>query len=179
MDILISSNLERFLYDLSGRDDKLIGEWMKKLNTEGVYEISPDVKERLSALFVGGCCDDEATMAAISDTAKQYGYVIDTHTAVAKTVYDRYVEETGDMTRTVIASTASPFKFNQSVLIALENHNAVLGKDEFTLLDMLAERSGMEIPPSLAALKNKPVAFDLVCDKDQMQSVVSDFLMVE
>ena len=179
MDILISSNLERFLYDLSDRDDKLIEDWMTKLNTEGVYEVSPKVMEKLSSLFAGGCCDDKATMDAISKTAEKYGYVIDTHTAVAKTVYDNYVAETGDRTRTVIASTASPFKFNQSVLIALEDHNAVLGKDEFTLLDMLAEKSGMEIPKSLAALKDKPVAFDLVCDKNQMQSVVSDFLMVE
>ena len=179
MDILISSNLERFLYDLSGRDDKLITDWMTKLNTEGSYQVSADVKEKLMALFCAGCCDDAETMETISKTAKESGYVIDTHTAVAKAVYDKYVAETGDTTKTVIASTASPFKFNQSVLIALENHNAVLGKDEFTLLNELSEKSGMEIPKSLAELKNKPVAFDLVCNKGEMQAVVSDFLMVE
>lgn len=179
MDILISSNLERFLYDLSGNDDKLITAWMTKLNTEGAYEINGDVKEKLMSMFSAGCCDDAETMAAISKTAKEYGYVMDTHTAVAKAVYDKYVAETGDKTKTVIASTASPFKFNQSVLIALEDHNAVLGKDEFSLLDELSKKSGMEIPKSLAELKNKPVAFDLVCDKDQLQGVVSDFLMVE
>ena len=104
---------------------------------------------------------------------------MDTHTAVAKSVYDKYVKETGDTTKTVIASTASPFKFNQSVLIALEDYNFVAGKDEFTLLEELSEKSGMEIPKSLYELKNKSAIFNLVCDKTQMQQVVSDFLMVE
>ena len=82
-------------------------------------------------------------------------------------------------TKTIIASTASPFKFNQSVLIALEDHNAVVGKDEFTLLKELSEKSNMQIPKSLYELKDKSVVFDLVCDKDEMQQIVSDFLMVE
>ena len=151
MDILISSNLERFLYDLTGCDDKLVSEWMKELNTNGSYEVSAD----------------------------EYDYVIDTHTAVAKSVYDKYVAQTGDTTKTIIASTASPFKFNQSVLIALEDHNAVVGKDEFTLLKELSEKSNMQIPKSLYELKDKSVVFDLVCDKDEMQQIVSDFLMVE
>ena len=142
MDILISSNLERFLYDLTGCDDKLVSEWMKELNTNGSYEVSA-------------------------------------HTAVAKSVYDKYVAQTGDTTKTIIASTASPFKFNQSVLIALEDHNAVVGKDEFTLLKELSEKSNMQIPKSLYELKDKSVVFDLVCDKDEMQQIVSDFLMVE
>ena len=89
-------------------------------------------------------------------------YVIDTHTAVAKSVYDKYLAETGDKTKTVIASTASPFKFNQSVLIALKDHNAVVGKDEFTLLEELSEESKMQIPKSLYDLKDKSVVFDLV-----------------
>ncbi|MBQ9598676.1 MAG: threonine synthase, partial [Clostridia bacterium] len=179
MDILISSNLERFLYDLTGNDDKVISEWMSKLNTEGVYEVSSDVKAKIQSLFAAGCCDDAETMATIKQTAADYDYVVDTHTAVAVAVYNNYVKETGDKTKTVIASTASPFKFNQSVLIALEDHNAVVGKDEFTLLEELSEKSNMRIPASLAALKNKDVVFDLVCDKNEMQNVVSDFLMVE
>ena len=179
MDILISSNLERFLYDLTGNDDKVISEWMSKLNTEGVYEVSSDVKAKIQSLFAAGCCDDAETMATIKQTAADYDYVVDTHTAVAVAVYNNYVKETGDKTKTVIASTASPFKFNQSVLIALEDHNAVVGKDEFTLLEELREKSNRRIPASLAALKNKNVVFDLVCDKNEMQNVVSDFLMVE
>lgn len=94
---------------------------------------------------------------------------------MAKAVYDKYVAETGDETKTVIASTASPFKFNQSVLIALEDYSYVAGKDEFTLLEELHEKSGMNIPKSLYELKNKQVIFDIVCEKDQMQQIVSDF----
>ena len=179
MDILISSNLERFLYDLTGCDDKLVGEWMKELNTNGSYEVSADVKAKMQEMFTAGCCDDAETMATIKKCASEYDYVIDTHTAVAKSVYDKYVAQTGDTTKTIIASTASPFKFNQSVLIALEDHNAVVGKDEFTLLKELSEKSNMQIPKSLYELKDKSVVFDLVCDKDEMQQIVSDFLMVE
>ncbi|MCI8403436.1 MAG: threonine synthase [Clostridia bacterium] len=178
MDILISSNLERFLYDLTGRSDTVIREWMNELNTTGSYEISDDVKSKMQEMFCAGCCDDSETMETIKKCAADYDYVMDTHTAVAKAVYDKYVSETGDKTKTVIASTASPFKFNQSVLIALEDHNAVLGKDEFTLLRELAEKSNMQIPKSLFELKDKSVVFDLVCDKDEMKQVVSDFLMV-
>lgn len=178
MDILISSNLERFLYDLTGGDDKKITEWMTKLNTEGTYEIPEDIKSVLNNLFWAGCCDDSKTMETINKCAEEYDYVIDTHTAVAKAVYDMYVEETKDMTKTIIASTASPFKFNQSVLIALNGHGAVAGKDEFTLLEELSKESGMHIPKSLYELKDKAIAFDLVCKKDQMQQIVSDFLQV-
>jgi threonine synthase len=179
MDILISSNLERFLYDLTGCDDKKISEWMKELNTTGKYEISSDIKKLLEDLFSADCSNDAETMQTIKKCAEEYDYVMDTHTAVAKSVYDKYVAETGDTTKTVIASTASPFKFNQSVLIALQDCNAVAGKDEFTLLNELSQKSKMNIPKSLYELKDKPVIFDLVCDKEQMQQVVSDFLMVD
>ena len=89
------------------------------------------------------------------------------------------VQRTGDTTKTVIASTASPFKFNQSVLIALEDYNFVTGKDEFELLDMLEKKSGMKIPESLAELKNRTPIFDTVVEKDEMANTVSDFLKVE
>ncbi len=178
MDILISSNLERFLYDLSGGNDEVIADLMKQLGENGKYEVSQEIKDKISNLFSGGCADDEETMAAIKKCHDDYGYVIDTHTAVAKAVYDNYVKETGDKTKTVIASTASPYKFNQSVLIALSGHGAVAGKDEFTLLDELAEISGTDIPKSLAELKNKPRLFNTLCEKEQMQQVVSDFLQI-
>lgn len=179
MDILISSNLERFLYDLSGNNDKLISDLMHKLTSDGVYEVSDRIKFKIKDLFWAGYCDDAETMAAIKKCSEEYSYVIDTHTAVAKSVYDKYVKETSDNTKTVIASTASPFKFNQSVLIALNGHNAVVGKDEFTLLNELAEQSGMKIPKSLASLKNSAVLFDTVCDKSEMQQIISDFLKIE
>ncbi|MCD8391410.1 MAG: threonine synthase [Firmicutes bacterium] len=179
MDILISSNLERFLYDLTGEDDAQVREWMNALNTTGSYTVTPQVREKLSALFDAGYSDDDETMAAIKDVYQKYDYVMDTHTAVAKSVYDKYVTRTGDTTKTIIASTASPFKFNQSVLIALENCNYVTGKDEFTLLDELSVKSGMHIPKSLAELKNKPAIFETVCGKDEMKQIVSDFLMID
>ena len=179
MDILISSNLERFLYDLSGCDDKLITELMTKLNTEGKYEIPSDIKAKMQELFDADFCDDKETMSAIRKTFENGEYVIDTHTAVAKSVYDKYVSRTGDSTKTVIASTASPFKFNQSVLIALEDYNYVMGKDEFELLGLLRDKSGMKIPESLAELKDRTPIFDTVVAKEDMANTVSDFLKVE
>jgi len=176
MDILISSNLERFLYDLTGENDKTVSEWMSSLSTSGKYEVNDELKAKLSELMWGGCADDAETAETIKATYAEFGYVTDTHTAVGKAVYDKYVKETGDKTKTVIASTASPFKFNQSVLIALDGHNSVVGKDEFELLDALSAKSGLNIPESLSELKTKPVIFDNTCEKNHMSLVVSDFL---
>ena len=179
MDILISSNLERFLYDLSGCNDSLISNLMTQLNTVGKYEIPADIKAVMQDLFDADFCDDKETMATIKKTYVDGGYVVDTHTAVGKCVYDKYVSRTGDTTKTIIASTASPFKFNQSVLIALEDYNFVAGKNEFELLDMLHEKSGMKVPESLAELKNRTPIFDTVVEKEDMADTVSDFLKVD
>ena len=179
MDILISSNLERLLFDVSGEDDELITKLMKNLAENGRYEIPYEMKEKISGLFWAGSCDDASTMKTIKDTYEAYGYVIDTHTAVGKKIYDDYKDATGDTHKTIVASTASPFKFNQSVIIALEGHQVVAGKDEFTLLSMLSEKSGMKTPKSLADLQTKPVIYDMSCKKEQMQQVVSDFLKIE
>lgn len=179
MDILISSNLERFLYDLTECDAFTVSEWMQALTENGVYTVNESVKAKLNDLFWADFANDTETKNTIKSCYDEYGYVIDTHTAVAKAVYNKYAEQTGDKTKTIIASTASPFKFNQSVLIALENCEYVANKDEFTLLEELHEKSGMNIPKSLADLKNKSVVFDLVCDKGQMKQVVGDFLMIE
>lgn len=179
MDILISSNLERFLYDLSGNNDALVKELMDKLNTVGKYEIPTDIFAKMQEIFDADCCDDKETMAAIKKTFEESGYVMDTHTAVGKCVYDKYVSRTSDATKTVIASTASPFKFNQSVLIALDDYNAVAGKDEFELLDILASKSALKIPDSLAELKERTPIFNTVVAKEDMENTVSDFLKVE
>lgn len=178
MDILISSNLERFLYDLSGGDDKLISDLMAQLNTDGKYEVPENIRAAMQELFDADCCDDKETMSSIRKTFEESGYVTDTHTAVGKCVYDKYTARTGDKTKTVIASTASPFKFNQSVLIALEDYNFVTGKDEFELLELLEKKSGMKIPQSLAELKDRTPIFDTVVEKDQMANTVSDFIKV-
>lgn len=178
MDILISSNLERFLFDLSGGQDSKIAELMEELKTNGKYEIPEAMKNEMKLLLWAGCANDDETMQTIKKCKEEYDYCMDTHTAVGKTVYDKYVIATDDHTKTVIASTASPFKFNQSVLIALNGYPSVAGKDEFTLLEMLKEKSGLNIPASLSELKTKPRVFDLVCEKDQMQQIVSDFLQL-
>ncbi len=177
MDILISSNLERFLYEISGKDDRLIADLMKRLNEEGIYEISDDMKRKVSEHFFGGFCNDEETKETIRDTFEKYGYLIDTHTAVAKNVYDQYQKKTGDRTVTVIASTASPFKFAPSVLDAVkEGYDKDV--DEFRLLQELSEISGLKIPKSLAALQEKERRFSDVFDKQDMIEAVSGFLNI-
>lgn len=179
MDILVSSNLERLLYDLTDCDDAKINEYMNALASDGKYIVSGDLLDKIKSTFYANFCDDDAAMKTIKDTNDEYCYVMDTHTAVGKCVYDKYVSETGDNTKTVIASTASPFKFNQSVLIALEGLPSVAGKNEFELLDILAQKSNMRIPKSLSELKSKPRLFDINCDKNQMQQIVSEFLKIE
>ncbi|HAL63078.1 MAG TPA: threonine synthase [Clostridiales bacterium] len=178
MDILISSNLERLLYDLSGHDDIVVRNWMQELSENGKYSVTESVKNKISDLFYADFADDDETLAEIKACFDEYGYVPDTHTAVALSVYKKYLSLNDDKTKTIIASTASPFKFNQSVLIALKGCAFVAGKDEFTLLSELNKISGMDIPKSLSELKDKAKIFDTVCDKDSMLQVVSDFLQI-
>ncbi|MCR4719250.1 MAG: threonine synthase [Firmicutes bacterium] len=178
MDILISSNLERLLYDLSEGDVSCVKKWMRELSENGRYTVTEDVKNKISDLFYADFADDEETLAEIKDCYEKYGYVPDTHSAVALSVYKKYLSDKNDKSKTIIASTASPFKFNQSVLIALRGCAFVAGKDEFTLLEELNKISGMDIPKSLAELKTKIKIFDTVCDKDGMVQVVSDFLQI-
>ena len=170
MDILISSNLERLLYILTGGDDAQIREWFGKLSAEGRYEVSADVKAKLQQDFVGGFCDDADTKKTIHDFKEKYGYTCDTHTAVAVKVYLDYLAKTGDTTRTLIASTASPFKFSASVLEAIEG--APKATDEYDQVAELADISGLPVPQSLAALKDKPVRFKKVIAKEDMEQFV-------
>ncbi|MBO5452634.1 MAG: threonine synthase [Clostridia bacterium] len=177
MDILISSNLERFLYILSGNNADEVNSYMQALKEEGKYEVSDTIKEKIESVMWGGFADDSETKATIREIKEKYDYVIDTHTAVAVSVQEKYVKETGDETKTVIASTASPFKFSKSVMQAIKNDECYGdGMDEFEILDKLSEISGEEIPKSLAELKTKTVLFDITCEKDEMQQMVKDFL---
>ena len=171
MDILISSNLERLLYLLTGEDDAQIREWFTALAEKGTYEVTDAVKAKLTEQFYGGFCDDAETKATIAELYQKYGYTCDTHTAVAVKVYEDYRKETGDTTKTVIASTASPYKFSASVLDALGKKPAD-GTDEYDMVELLHEVSSMEIPQSLAALKTKPRRFDGSIDKSEMQQFV-------
>ncbi len=169
MDILISSNLERLLYHLCGENDATIRDWFGKLASEGRYEVTDDVKKILGDEFYAGCCDDAQTKACIKGIYDKYSYTCDTHTAVAVKVYQDYKEKTGDDTVTVIASTASPYKFSGSVLSAI---GADTDADEFALVDKLADASKLPIPASLAALKDKEIRFSETIDKNDMKGYV-------
>lgn len=173
MDILISSNLERLLYDLCGRDDATIRDWFGQLGKTGRYEVSQDVKDQIKELFWAGCCDDEGTKQTIGDTFRKDHYLCDTHTAVAVNVYRQYKEATGDQTKTVIASTASPYKFASSVLGAITDN---IPEDEYEQIDELNRISGLPVPKALAELKNKPVRFTGSIEKSEMEETVLKLL---
>lgn len=170
MDILISSNLERLLYILTDGNDAQIREWFGKLSKDGKYEVTDEIKAKLQKDFVGGFCDDAETKKTIHDFKEKYGYTCDTHTAVAVKVYLDYIAQTGDKTKTLIASTASPYKFSASVLEAIEGQTSA--SDEYEQVAHLAEVSGLPVPQSLAELKNKPVRFSKVIKKEDMEQYV-------
>ena len=175
MDILISSNLERLLYILCGRNSDIINEWFGSLKENGKYTVSDDVKEQIQALFSAGCCDDEKTKETIGETYSAFNYLADTHTAVGIEVCNEYIKETRDNTPVVIASTASPFKFSKAVLSAVEAEKKEYA-DEFSTVAALEEISSLKAPEQLAALKGKEVRFTKVTDKDNMADVVFDML---
>lgn len=170
MDILVSSNLERLLYGLSGQDSGTLAGWMEELAQNGWYDVGEEVRQKVQAQFYGGFCDDAATARTIAETWRTEGYLCDTHTAVALDVYRQYVEETGDGgTPTVIASTASPYKFAADVLGALEPVSCV---DEFQNIARLEELTGTQAPAQLAGLKDKPIRFQDMVAKDQAAAYV-------
>ena len=173
MDILISSNLERLLYLLSGGDDKLVAGYMKELSDTGCYQVSEEMRKKIQSVFVGGFSSEAETEATIGKMMDEHKYLIDTHTAVAFHVLEQYRKETGDQTKTVVASTASPFTFCDAVLDALNVTDKATGT---ALLDQLAEVSGMPAPQPLATLKDKQVRFTSWTEKEQMRAVVTDFL---
>ncbi len=170
MDILISSNLERLLYIMTGKNDTLISEWFGKLSAEGKYEVSDDVKVKFSDEFCAGFCDDEQTKATIHEIYEKYSYTCDTHTAVAVKVYEDYKKSTGDATKTIIASTASPYKFSAAVLEAIEGKTSDIS--EYEKVDRIAELSDIPVPSALADLKNKPERFNDVIDKNDQKAYV-------
>lgn len=177
MDILISSNLERLLFHLSGENDEKIREWMGALSSQGKYEVDSDIKEKIFALFDAGCCDDTQTAETISETFKN-GYLCDTHTAVAIKVYEEYVKKTGDKTETVVASTANPYKFSAAVLKAVGD-KVPADADEFEQVKLLISETNEPCPPQLANLKDKEVRFTSVCKKEDMVQMVYDMLKIK
>lgn len=177
MDILISSNLERLLYHLCGKDDTALISWMQALTEEGKYAIDPQMRAELQQVFWGGYCDDTATKNTIHEVFKKYSYLCDTHTAVAVNVYEQYVKETGDTTKTVIASTASPFKFSSSVLDAIAPEK--VDKNDFVTAERLSQVSGYAIPKALKELKDKQPRFDTCCTRENMEQIVLEMLHIQ
>lgn len=173
MDILISSNLERLIYRIAGNDAKKNKEMMDALKKDGKYSISEEMKSQLSD-FYGNYASEEETAQTIHDLYEKTGYVIDTHTAVASSVYNKFKKETGDNKTAVIASTASPYKFTRSVMNAVDNQYDDMG--DFELVDKLSEISGTEIPAAIEEIKSAPVLHDHVCEISEMKQTVMDFL---
>ena len=168
MDILVSSNLERLLYLLSG-DDKLVAGLMKSLSEEGAYEVPAEMLEKLHELFWAGCCDDEAAKAAIGKVWKEEHYLCDTHTAVAWDVAQQYKKENPAHNAVVVLSTASPYKFPAAVL---EGIGEQAKGDEFDVMEQLHDVTGVPVPKNLAALRERAVRHRDVIERDEMLDYV-------
>ena len=176
MDILISSNLERLIYRLTGENAEKCAELMKSLSEGGEYTITEEMKAQLGD-FYGNFCSEEETANTISEIYKDSNYVIDTHTAVAAGVYKKYVSETDDHLPTVIASTASPYKFTRSVLDALGEDNKDL--DDFGLVDALSALSKVPVPRAVEEIRTAPVLHDKVVDAVDMPAAVKEILNIK
>lgn len=172
MDILVSSNLERLLYDLTGNDSARVAGWMKELATGGRYQVDGDILNRLHELFCAGFCDDAATKETIREIYRKENYLCDTHTAVAVNVYQQYVEAKKDTeTPTIVVSTASPYKFADSVLSAVSADYSA-DASEFEKVQALSAVTGTPIPAPIVRLESKKVRFTAICPKDKMGEAV-------
>lgn len=174
MDILISSNLERLIYRICGEDAGKNKAFMDALTRSGRYEITPEMRSQLD-MFYGNYADEQETEQTIRGLYEDTGYIIDTHTAVAAAVYEKYRKETGDTVKTVIASTASPFKFTRSVMGAIDA--GCREEEDFALVDRLSELGKVAVPQAIEEIRNAPVRHKTVCDVDQMENAVKNFLM--
>ncbi len=169
MDILISSNLERLLYIIAGKDGVKTKELMDSLNKTGSYEITAAMQEK-TEMFYGNYASEEETLQTVGQVYKDTGYLIDTHTAVAYTVYQKYRQDTGDELPTVVVSTASPFKFPRDVMRAIDPKYATI--DEFELIEEMAALQGGVVPEPIQGLNTREVRHKTVCEKEEMKAVV-------
>lgn len=173
MDILISSNLERMLFELSDEDDSYITDLQNQLLNKGIYKVNDAVLSKLKDVFYAAYCDDDKTLETIGKTFKSYGYLCDTHTAVAVNVYEQYVAQTSDTRPVLIASTASPYKFANSVLSAVSEKTA---SDEFSTVRLLSHITNTDIPAPIAELETATVRFKDVYKKEDMYKAVAKCL---
>lgn len=173
MDILISSNLERLLFELAGRDEQAVNAMMSQLKEQGRYDIDGKARKVLEAEFYADWCDEAETMACIKKTFEEKNYLLDTHTAVAMGVYEKY-KKSGDTTKTVVVSTASPYKFPADVLSSLGVDTK--GMDSFEMARHLSKLTGTPLPQQITALESKPVRHTTVKDKDALRDAVHEVL---
>ena len=173
MDILISSNLERLIYKIAGCDDAKNKELMASLATTGRYEITEEMKAEL-ADFYGNYATEAETANVIKSIFEETGYVIDTHTGVAAEVYKKYKKDTNDTTKSVIASTASPFKFTRSVMNAIDSKYDAMS--DFELVDELSKIGNVKVPNAIEEIRTANVLHDTVCEVSEMENVVKKFL---
>lgn len=173
MDILISSNLERLIYRVAGNSAAKNAELMASLRDNGKYEITEDMKAQLSD-FYGNYATEAEDAATIKKLYEDTGYVIDTHTSVAATVYNKYKADTKDETKTVIASTASPYKFTRSVMNAIDPKYDAMS--DFELVDELEKISNVRVPQAIEEIRTAPVLHDTVCEVDEMCDSVKKIL---
>lgn len=178
MDILISSNLERLLFEVTGHDARRVAAWMEDLKDRGRYEVDTATCDAVQDIFWADFCSDEETIATIRDIWRERSYLLDTHTAVAVNVYHKYRSATGDKTISIIASTASPFKFASSVAQAILEPEEIRGKDEFELLNLLAQYTGVAIPAGLKELDRREIRHHSVCSQQGMEEMVMSFLQL-
>ena len=173
MDILISSNLERLIYWIAGNDAEKNKELMNALTTDGKYEISSDMRDKLKDFYANYATEEE-TAKRIKALYENTGYILDTHTAVASVVYEKYQKDTKDPVKTVIASTASPFKFTRSVMDAIDQKYDAMS--DFELVDELSKIGNIAVPKAIEEIRTAPVVHDNVCDKTEMKETVKKFL---
>ncbi len=171
MDILISSNLERLLFEATGRDDGAVRGFMESLAETGSYEVPAQVREALCQDFYADFCADSEASLAIWRTFHEHRYLMDPHTAVAQCVYERYAAITGDGTHTVVLSTASPFKFSANVFRAVEP-SAKLAQDHFEVAEQLAAAAQCSIPKPVAMLRAKPIRHKASCTPSTMEDAL-------
>ena len=179
MDILISSNLERLLFEITGKDGAKVVEWMGQLAEKGSYTVDAQTLRALQSVFVGGFADEAGITKTIREVYDRCDHIIDTHTAVGFNVYGRYYHRSGDETKTIFVSTASPFKFADSVMDAIFGSGYSKGRSSEVLIRELAEESSLPVPDGLANLADKPVLHSTKIDRDDMQKQVFEILTGE
>ncbi|HBQ64369.1 MAG TPA: hypothetical protein DD727_05515 [Clostridiales bacterium] len=164
------------MYHLSQGNAQSVQRMMDRLNLYGSFDVNGTLREKIQKYFWGGYCTEKGTLETISDIYREYGYLIDTHTAVSVDVYDKYVISTRDMTPAVIVSTASPFKFNAHVVRAVFPDMDPTGFDEYALIRLLSSRTGLPVPEGLKDLQRKPILHQRTCARDEMTDVAVQVL---